>query len=400
MEPHKLTAVILAAGRSTRTYPLTLTRPKPLLRVANTPIIDYAIESVKKLVGKIVVVVGYKKEMIIEHLKEKYPKINFEFVDQKEQRGTGHALLQVKKFIKGKFIMLQADDIFHPKDIACILKKPNGILVAKSNDPSSYGVISQSKGFLQNIEEKPKNPQSDMVNTGVYVFNSRIFELLEDLKPSSSGEIYLTDAVTQLAKETKVYVVNARAWIPTSYPWDLLDANAYLLSAIKKSDIRAKVEKGATLNGVVVAGKGTVIRPGAYIIGPVLIGDNCVIGPNCYIRPSTTIGNNCKIGNAVEVKNSILFDGVSIGHLSYFGDSIIGEKTNIGAGNITANLRHDNQSIRSEVKGDLKDSQRRKLGAMIGDDVHTGIRTSFYPGRKVWPHRWTRPCEIIEKDLV
>lgn len=400
MEAHKLTAVVLAAGRSTRTYPLTLTRPKPLLPVANKPIIEYSIDALKGIVGTIVVVVGYKKDQLKSYLTSKYPEVNFEFVEQKEQKGTGHALLQVENHVKGRFIMLQSDDIFHPKDIAGILRKPNGILVAESPDPSSFGVITEAKGFLQNIDEKPDKPKSNLVNTGMYVFNSRIFELLKEISPSGSGEIYLTDAVIKLAKETKVYVCKARKWVPTSYPWDLLEANAYILSSIKKSAIKGTVEKGATIKGAVKVGKGTLIKAGAYIEGPVVIGEDCTIGPNCYIRASSTVGNNCKVGNAVEIKNSILFNSVSVGHLSYIGDSVLGEKCNIAAGNITANLRHDNKSILSEVKGGLKDSQRRKLGAILGDDVHTGINTSFYPGRKVWPSRWTRPGEIVEKDIL
>lgn len=400
MEAHKLTAVVLAAGKSTRTYPLTLTRPKPLLPVANKPIIEYSIDSLKGLVGKIIVVVGYKKEMLINHLTQKYKDMNFEFVEQAEQKGTGHALLQVENKIKGRFIMLQSDDIFHAKDIAGMLRKPNGIMVSESADPSSFGVITESKGLLKNIDEKPEHPKSNLVNTGMYVFSKRIFELLKDIKPSSSGELYLTDAVANLARETKVYVCRARQWLPTSYPWDLLDANASLLASLKKTAIKGKVEKGATINGIVQVGKGTLIKAGAYIEGPVMIGENCIIGPNCFIRSSSTLGNECKVGNAVEIKNSILFDKVCSGHLSYIGDSIIGEKTNIAAGNITANLRHDNRSVLSQVKGGLKDSQRRKLGAIIGDDVHTGINTSFYPGRKIWPSRWTRPGEIVDKDIL
>jgi len=150
----------------------------------------------------------------------------------------------------------------------------------------------------------------------------------------------------------------------------------------------------------VQVGKGTVIRSGSYIEGPVVIGFNCKIGPNCYIRPSTTLGDNCKVGNAVEVKNSVLFDGISIAHLSYIGDSVIGEKVNLGGGTIAANARHDKKNVLMMVKKELIDTGRRKLGTIIGDEAKTGINTQVYPGRKLWPKVQTVPGEIIRKDKV
>jgi NDP-sugar pyrophosphorylase family protein len=92
-------------------------------------------------------------------------------------------------------------------------------------------------------------------------------------------------------------------------------------------------------------------------------------------------------------------NGSSLGHLSYCGDSIIGEKVNFGAGTITANLRHDGKNHRSFVDGKLIDTGRRKLGVVVGDNVHTGIHTSLYPGRKIWPNCETRPGEIVQRDI-
>ncbi len=91
-------------------------------------------------------------------------------------------------------------------------------------------------------------------------------------------------------------------------------------------------------------------------------------------------------------------DKAKVPHLSYIGDSVIGENSNLGAGTITANLRHDNKIVRSVVKGELVDTGRRKLGAIIADDVHTGINTVIYQGRKIWPGVGTRPGEIVDKD--
>lgn len=184
------------------------------------------------------------------------------------------------------------------------------------------------------------------------------------------------------------------------YPWDLLRVNELLVRALTEDRIEGEVCKGVTIEGHIVLGRGSRLLPGVYIEGNAIIGCNCKIGPNCYIRGSTAIGDNCHIGQAVEVKNSILMTGAAIGHLSYCGDSIVGEKTNFGAGTITANYRHDGKNHRSLVGGQLLDTGRRKFGAIIGDDVHTGIHTSIYPGRKLWPHTSTRPGAVVQKDLV
>ncbi|HBC89726.1 MAG TPA: hypothetical protein DCZ94_22535 [Lentisphaeria bacterium] len=182
-------------------------------------------------------------------------------------------------------------------------------------------------------------------------------------------------------------------------PWHLLTINEDIIGSIKKTVVHGEVRDGVTVDGEIIVGKGTVILPGVYIEGNVVFGENCKIGPNCYFRGNTLIGNKCHVGQAVEIKNSILMDRVSVGHLSYIGDSIIGAGTNLGAGTITANLRHDGKNQRSMLKDELVDTGRRKLGVITGDDVHTGIHTSIYPGRKIWPDMSTKPGEIVSKDM-
>ena len=147
-------------------------------------------------------------------------------------------------------------------------------------------------------------------------------------------------------------------------------------------------------------GKGTLVKSGAYIEGPVLIGGHCTIGPNCCIRKYSAIGDGCHIGQAVEIKNSVIMPGCHIQHLSYIGDSVVGENCNIGAGTITANLRHDGENVKSTIKGKLVDSGRRKLGAIVSDDAKIGVRSTLYPGRKIWPAMRTMPGDIIKKDLM
>ncbi len=183
------------------------------------------------------------------------------------------------------------------------------------------------------------------------------------------------------------------------YPWELLDVNSEVIGNLDNNFIYGEVRPNATIDGNVIIGRNTVILPGVYIEGNVIIGDNCKIGPNCYIRGNTFIGSNCHIGQATEIKNSLLMDNVAAGHLSYIGDSVVGEKTNFGAGTITANFRHDGKNHRSVVDGEILDTGRRKFGTIIGSNVHTGIHTSIYPGRKIGRNASTLPGTIVKKDV-
>ncbi|WP_052573976.1 hypothetical protein [Haloferula sp. BvORR071] len=184
------------------------------------------------------------------------------------------------------------------------------------------------------------------------------------------------------------------------HPWDLLRANELSVGTLTESRIEGDIHPNAVIEGVIHLGPGSRILPGVYIEGNAVIGANTKLGPNCYIRGSSAIGDKCHIGQAVEIKNSIVLSGTSIGHLSYLGDSVVGEKVNFGAGTITSNFRHDGKNHRSMVDGVLVDTGRRKFGSIIGDGVHTGIHTSIYPGRKLWPGTSTRPGDIVQHDLV
>lgn len=215
---------------------------------------------------------------------------------------------------------------------------------------------------------------------------------------SRSGELML-HLIFNDSAECEEIELDAKS-IELKYPWHILEVNERIVDGITKDRIDGTVHSNAVIDGTVWVGRGSVLLPGVYIEGKVIIGDNCKIGPNCYIRGNTYIGDNCRVGQAVEIKNSLLMRKVSAGHLSYVGDSVIAENTNLGAGTITANLRHDGSNHRSMIQGGLIDSGRRKFGAVIGAHVHTGIHTTIYPGRKIWPGISTLPGDIIRKDLV
>jgi UDP-N-acetylglucosamine diphosphorylase / glucose-1-phosphate thymidylyltransferase / UDP-N-acetylgalactosamine diphosphorylase / glucosamine-1-phosphate N-acetyltransferase / galactosamine-1-phosphate N-acetyltransferase len=392
-------AVILVAGKSTRTYPLTVTKPKALLKIGNQTMLSLLLDNLVGTVKEAILIVNYKKEMIKKAFGNKYKSIKLTYVHQTEAKGTGHALEQAESHLKEEsFIMFYGDDYIEKKDVQKLCKEKHALLCAEVEDPTQYGILEVNKKMeLLKIEEKPAKPKTKLTNVGYYIFTKEIFDHLKKVKKSMRGEYELTDAVTAYTKVHPMKVIKSSTWIPITYPWHLLDANKKYLESTKFVN-QGKIEPRVTIHGQVNIGKGTIVRSGAYIEGPVIIGEDCKIGPNCYIRPSTTLGNKVKIGNAVEVKNSIIGDNTSVGHLSYLGDSVIGDNVNFGAGTIVANLRHDNENMKSAVGKNLTDTGRRKLGVIIGDNVHTGIHTSIYPGRKLWPHTTTAPGEIVKKD--
>ncbi|HOE65476.1 MAG TPA: sugar phosphate nucleotidyltransferase [Candidatus Hydrogenedentes bacterium] len=396
-------AVIMAAGQSTRTYPLTLTRPKPLLPLLNRPALAHQLDALHGTIDEAILVVGYMREQIEIAFGDDYRGIRLRYVVQEEQKGTGHAILQSAPHIKGPFLAMNGDDLYAATDLRRLAASDDpAALVKHVEDPRLYGIYeADGDGRVKRLVEKPTEVFSTLANVGAYRFDPSVFDVLKRTQPSSRGEIEITCAIQALAEQATFRVVEMEShWLPIGYPWHLLDANEYLLNAWLEHRIEGEVSPAAHISGRVNIGKGTVVRSGVVIDGPVLIGENCHIGPNCWLRPGATIGNHCKVGHGVEIKNSILMDHAAAPHLNYVGDSIIGERTNLGCGTVTANVRHDGKNISSVVKGEVVDSGRRKLGAIIGDHVHTGINTSIYPGRKFWPHTYSFPGEAVRKDVV
>jgi len=213
-------------------------------------------------------------------------------------------------------------------------------------------------------------------------------------------DAFLTPLAWHGAAPDALRGVTAAASFLIRHPWDLLRANEEYVAGLEETLVFGEVHPSAVLEGILCLGPDSRILPGVFIEGNVVIGAKCRIGPNCYIRGNTSIGDSCHIGQAVEIKNSLILTRTTVGHLSYVGDSVLGEAVNFGAGTIVSNFRHDGQHHRSMVGGSLVDTKRRKFGAIIADHVHTGIHTSIYPGRKLWPNTTTRPGEIVQRDVL
>lgn len=372
--------VILAAGEGKRMRPLTFTRPKVMLPVANKPLIEYnLINAISAGFDDFIFVIGYKSEMVRNYFQNGSKwNIKIEYVNQGKPLGTAHAIGILEKFVDD-FVLLSGDTIFGVDDIKSISKENNSIGLFKVENPSEYGSVEISNNRLIKIYEKVSKPINKLINAGIYHFNKEVFNYIKRTKKSIRGEYEVTDAINLMASDLSLRVTNLKEWLDLVYPWNLLEINKELLKEMT-SEKGNNTENLVTIKGNVSIGRGTYVLGGSYIEGPVLIGENCKIGPNCYIRPYSSIGNGCHIGNACEVKNSIIMDNTKIPHHNYVGDSIIGQNCNLGSGTKIANLRLDRRDIKIILNGKGIDTKYKKLGAIIGDNVQTGINSIINVG--------------------
>ncbi len=380
---------VLAAGEGTRMRPLTQNKPKVMLPVAGKPILHHVLDSLKAAgISEFVFLIGYKGDVIKEYFGDgsKF-NVQIEYAIQKEQLGTANAVACLKEhFCKAKdgFMQINGDTLIKPDALKALAKSSNTMLTVREvPNPQDFGVVEVKGASVLRIVEKPKLPPSNLANAGAYKFFPDIFDAIESTALSSRREYEITDSIQMLIDSGKKVAYNKiEWWIDVGKPWDLLAANEILMKGMKsaKGEIKGVVEQYAVLKGAVSVGEGTVIRSGAYIDGPVIIGKNCRIGPNCYIRPNTCIGDNCHVGAGTELKNTILMNNSNAPHLNYVGDSVIGERCNLGAGTKIANLRNDGANVYSVLKDKVVDTGRRKMGAIIGDDVKTGINVSINVG--------------------
>lgn len=387
-------AVILAAGEGSRMRPLTYTRPKSMLPIAGKPVLEYLLrELIQAGITEFIIIVGYHDEQIRDYFADGSKwGASIQYANQRQQLGTADALRMVKEFAGESFLLVNGDIIINSEDILRLLARTGNVMsVIDLEDVTGLGVIEVENDCVTHIYEKSPYPPSHLANAGLYLFTSEIFHAIENIPKSKRGEYELTDAIQLLINNgLPVTYQLISHWLDFSYPWDLLNANEKLMTNLE-AKCSGEVESNVVLKGAVVIGTGTIIHSGAYIIGPVIIGQNCDIGPNCFIRPSTTIGDNCHIGAAVELKNSIIMSGTKIPHLNYVGDSIIGENCNLGAGTKIANLKLDKRDI---FVNDI-DTRRRKLGAIIGDNVQTGINSSINVGALIGNNAYIGPGALI-----
>jgi UDP-N-acetylglucosamine diphosphorylase / glucose-1-phosphate thymidylyltransferase / UDP-N-acetylgalactosamine diphosphorylase / glucosamine-1-phosphate N-acetyltransferase / galactosamine-1-phosphate N-acetyltransferase len=220
--------VILAAGKGTRMRPLTDSIPKPLIQVAEKPILEHIIDALPEEIDEVVVVVSYRKEQIMEWGGDSFHGRRMVYRTQENPAGgTGDALRAARDVLKGKFLFMYGDDIHGKEALERAVEKNHAILAARSETPERYGVLVQNEdGTLKEIIEKPERPTSNLINIGGFVLDESIFDY--EVPRSASGEIYVTDMVTEYAKAHPVTIIMQDVWLPIGRPEDIAKAEAFL----------------------------------------------------------------------------------------------------------------------------------------------------------------------------
>lgn len=402
-------AIILAAGKGTRMKSETA---KVLHRVAGRPMIDHVIAAVRQAgVGKIVIVVGHQGEEVCRYLGDEYT-----YVWQREQLGTGHAVMQTEKELMGSsgpvLVLCGDTPLLRGETLRELLtvhqREGNDLtlLTAWLDDPTGYGRIVRREGQVEAIiEEKDADAETKKIkeiNAGVYCFDrEKLFAALKEISPTNAqGEYYLTDTLQIFAR---------RGWkrgaVQVADPVEITGVNDRVQLARVGAVLRERINTELMLSGVTIidpattyieagvkVGRDTIIYPQTYLEAGTEIGERCVIGPftriaqsvvgnDCtilasfvleskigngvnvgpyaYLRPGTEVADGVRIGDFVEIKKSRIGTGSKVPHLSYIGDTTIGAGVNIGAGTITCN--YDGVNKWPTIIGD---------GAFIGSNTN------------------------------
>ena len=330
-------ALITAGGRGTRLRPITYTVNKHLIPLAGQPLIFYAIQKIAEAGIKEIFINTNEGDTEIAQAVGNGSRwgVKITCFEQKGgPRGIADVVRQAKDFLgDSPFILYLGDNIilgkikryvdyFKKEKLNCFLA------LSKVADPTHFGVPVIVDGKITKVVEKPAKPASPFAVTGIYIYDSNIFEAISHLKYSARGELEISDAHSWLIKHG--FKVGFREitgwWKDTGRSEDLLEANQLLLSEIKRQ-LDGKISDDATVQGRVKIGRGTKIGGKSIIRGPVVIGENCVINDS-YIGPFSSIGNSVEIYGA-EIENSIVFDHADIQTSARIVDSLIGLNTTI-----------------------------------------------------------------------
>ena len=323
--------IILHGGHGTRLRPLTHTGPKQLLPIANKPMSQYCIESIREVgITDIAIIIGgLSSNKVREYYRngEKFG-VNITYIEQDEPRGIAHAIRLCKEFVNNeKFLVFLGDNIIQ-KPIADFVENFNKsdydatVLLCEVDNPSRFGIADVENAKIVKITEKPKEPTSNLAVTGIYLLTPLIFEVIDNLKPSWRNELEITDALDNLLKQNDNigYETITDYWKDTGTPEDILNANRQVLEHIC-----------GTTNGIV--DESSMILGVLPLRRPCRIGKNCKIDESARIGPNTSIGDDTIISSDVVIENSIIMSGCKIDGGLNIKDSIISANCHLHGNN-------------------------------------------------------------------
>ena len=356
-------AVVLAAGEGRRLRPLTVLRPKPMVPVGNKPILEHVVEAlVDAGVTDIVFVVGYRRERIQTHFGDGDDwGAEIDYVVQKKQLGTGHALLQAEEQVDDEFLVVNGDSFVSTDLLADLVEtegKGSAVAVTRSDEPTDYGVVEVKDGEVVGLEEKPRvyDAETETINAGAYRFDTHVFDDIREV--SSGGEMTLTDAVVRQTKEGNVQAVYTDGWNDISHLWDVLRVNAEMVGN-GKTDERPDAGKG--------------VHPTAHVADAVALGRNVRVGPNATILPGTSLGDNVSVGAGAVVANSVLFADSDVGENAVVRDCVVAANGSFGP-NATVEGGKADVVVESELY------QNVRLGGVVGDNSTVAGGACLNPG--------------------
>jgi bifunctional UDP-N-acetylglucosamine pyrophosphorylase / glucosamine-1-phosphate N-acetyltransferase len=406
----KLTAVILAAGESTR---MRSGRPKVLHHLCGRPLIDYPMNAARALGGRVVVVVGRGGDQVRAAVGNDADTV---FVEQRERLGTGHAVLQARAICRDQsdvILVLPGDmPLISESTLRRLIEHHREkqaavtLLTAEMANPSGYGRVVRVEGrpvaIVEHRDATPAQRQICEIGTSTYCFDPRhLWDALDRLTPrNQQGEYYLTDVIDMFRRDGRgveaVIAEDPREGLGINDRKQLAELAAVMrgriLDRLMLAGVTVLDPASTYVDDTVEIGADTVLYPGAILEGRTSIGAECVVGPGCqvmhsrigdrvalkaycvlseavveadallgpfcHLRPLSHVGAGAKIGNFVEMKKSRIGRGAKVPHLSYVGDATLGAGVNFGAGAITCN--YDGASKHETVIGD---------GAFIGTNA-------------------------------
>ncbi len=386
-------AVILAAGKCTDMFVLTDSRPKPMIPIAGKPMLVHLLNALRDAdVKDITIVVGYKENLFRDYFSNGSRfGVSIDYYHRPDGEEYGSTLIRMADMFTEPFLLLESNGLLGVSEITRMISPYRCSSGINSKNLTSRDYF----GSASVLKEPDITPEPALSYTGIYYFHPRVFDAIRCSTPIGVDECDFSKPLNALLEQNVVQSYCLMdCWQRLRYPWDLLEANEELMKsiAVRNDGI---IEPGVQILGKVSIGVNSRVHSGSYIVGPVIIGDGCDIGPNCYLRANTTIGDDCHIGAASEVKNSIVMRGTKIPHHNYVGDSVIGENCNLGSGTKIANLRLDKKNV--IIKG--IDTGRRKMGAILGDGVQTGINASIDDGSLLGDGVMVGPGAIVHGEI-
>ena len=333
-------ALLTAGGHGTRLRPITYTQNKHLIPIANKLMLQYAIDYLKESdIYEIGIIVNANDESIINAFGDgKNYGVEITYIEQDQPLGLAHVVKISQSFIgNDDFIFYLGDNILvgGVKSFINDFKKMKSnchLVLSQVPDPNRFGVADIVDNQIVNIQEKPISPRSNLAVTGIYLYDSNIFEAVNNIKPSKRGELEISDAHQFLIENG--YEVSFSEitgwWKDTGQPSDLLDANCLVLDNIKAQN-NGNIDDMSKMTGEVIIGKNSSII-NSIIKGPVIIDNDCII-KDSYIGSYSSIGKNCKITNA-KVEYSILMEGCVLDSLNQImKSSLLGKNVNVVGSN-------------------------------------------------------------------